>query len=223
MLVQDAELVPYRVFLAFGWEPTWSLSLGGVIAIDEAVGGHDLGIELALTVPVALITTLSDWKITGGVGLVAPLGDDVGFGLGVDLKTGLAMSDDAASRNLAWVFELSVAPGYYGSKAAVALELGWRAALATYVAHHELVAGAFADRYPDARTSTAPAAPRDAWYPFAASRVRAGVLGHVALGDVLRVFGSAGLELTGQAQGVVSAPPWLKPPFYGALGVDASW
>ena len=220
VLVRSAELPAYAVFLSFGWDPTWTLGVGAVFGVDEAIAGHDLGLELELTAPLALLPSLSHWKLLGGAGLVVPLGADEGLGLGVDLETGLAVSDDAASRNVAWVLELTMAPGYYSRDGALALELGWRGALATYVTHHALVEDTFRDRGPEARAGDGP---QDGWSPLAASRARVGLTGHVALSTGARVFGAVGFEFTSQAQGVVSSPPWLKPPFYGTLGVDASW
>lgn len=219
-MIAGAPPPEHRIGLDLGWDPTWVIGLGYAHR-GPLLGRHPTQIEASLVLPVALIPGFDGARLEGGLsGLFAM---ENGLGVAAGLHTGLTLADDSLGTHLGWGLAISARPGYYAPRWSVALDLGYRTSLVTYMAHSDAVEDLFTDRYPDGGGPEGSDGPKDGFYAFPAHRLRLGLLGGVRAGEHVGVFLAGGLELTPQAQGLTGYAPLTAMPFYGQLGGDYRW
>lgn len=127
--------------------------------------------------------------------------------------------------------ELRVAPGRYGARGGLGVDLGWQLTAATRVQHTALARAAFDDRYPDGSPAGTPGgtiAPRDGWYRLTGQRYRVGLAGQRALGGreprgPATLWAAGGATFVRQNQGVFLAFDLAQVPLYAESGIRVAW
>jgi len=123
--------------------------------------------------------------------------------------------------------EVRAAPGRYGRRGGIGVDLGWQVTAATRVQHTALARAAFDDRYP-AGTPAPMSGPRDGWYRLPAQRYRVGLAGQRTLGrresrGPATLWAAGGATFVRQRQGVLVAFDLAQVPVYAETGLRVAW
>jgi hypothetical protein len=135
-----------------------------------------------------------------------------------------AHNRNRAGTMLGFGTEVRVAPGRYGPRGGLALDLGWQATLRTQVRHSAESRATFDDRYPEGGDrASASTGPVDGWYGRTASRWRLGLAGSRAAGGSVLFQFAVGALVAPQRQGVVLGFDLGQLPFYAEAGAKLGW
>lgn len=219
-MISGAPPPKHRVGLSLGWDPTWIAGLGYAHSGPVLLEQYPTQFEVALVLPVALLPSFDGARLEGGISTLFTKANKAG--LAASAHTGLALADDSLGTHLGWSFAISVKPGYYAPRWSVALDLGYRTSLVTYMAHSDAVKDLFADRYPDGGPN-ADHGPKNGFYAFTAHRFRLGLMTGFRAGEHVGLFLTAGLQYTPQAQRLSGYAPLTSLPYDGQLGGDYRW
>ena len=213
------DIAPQRAGALLGWDQTWVTALAYGQGFPGFLAGEGAEVSVSLTVPLLNVPEVDAVKLEGGFELL--LVDPNGWGIALGAASGLALAGDPTGKKLAWLGRVHVRPGWYGAAEGIALDLGVRAALSTYMWHSELVRDLFRDRYPQDSASPA-SGPVNGWYPFSAFASRLGLVGGYRLGAVT-LLGIGGFEYSPQVEWIVMNPSVGGMPFYLKMGADYRW
>jgi hypothetical protein len=204
-------------------EPAVVLTVGYLRRVGPAPGGGRDGTRVGVRLKLPTTALRNEaWRLDllgtasrgGGRGWAAPV-------------TGAlyAVHDrNRAGAMLGFGTELRVAPGRYGARGALALDLGWQATLRTRVRHSPASRATFDDRYPHGADPAAGlAGPIDGWYGHTASRWRLGLAATRAARERAVLQFAVGALVAPQRQGVVLGFDLGQLPFYTEAGVRLAW
>ena len=219
--IVSSEIPEDRMGASFGWDPTWLVGLGYAHRVPPLGGRYSAQVDAVLAVPLVLIPELNAGKLTGGV--QALLLGHGRLGTVAGAHTGLTLANDPTGTKVGWGLELNVQPGYFAPTWSIAIDLAWRTALATYIAHAERVRDTFDDRYPDGAPAGAQDGPRDGWYFLPANRFHVGAAGGFVIAARTALSLAGGFDYTPQVEGVLVNPAIGGMPFYARLEGDYRW
>ena len=218
--VLSHRLPDHEAGLGLGWDQTWELEAGYAHAFRELLFAHDVQVFGLVGLPVAQFGRFAGGRLEAGLRALVPVGK--GLAVAGLLGGGVVLADDPTGTKLGLSTRISASPGYYADNWAVALDLGWEGALASYMAQSERVQALFGDRYPDA-TRRGAGGPADGLYGLTASRFRVGLSGGYVAAAAVGTSLEAGFEYCPQVEGVIGNASIGGMPFYLLLAGDYRW
>ena len=209
--------------IGVGVEPAVVLTLGYLHAVGRARRGAADGTRVGVRLKLPTTALRNEaWRVDL-LGTTAP-GGARGWAAPVTGAVYAAHDRNRAGSMLGFGTELRIAPGRYGSRGALALDVGWQATLRTRVRHSAATRATFDERYPD---GVGPAGgidgPADGWYGHTASRWRLGLAGSRAAGERAVLQLAVGALVAPQRQGVLLGFDLGQIPFYTEAGVRLGW
>jgi hypothetical protein len=215
MLLTERAAPEHRALLSVGWESTWLARVGYARSLGTITPS---AVDFTWSIPVFAGNPLRGGRMDVGF---SPLSASTrGLNASVSVRSGVSWSSDPLGRRVSWTGALVLAPGWYGDRWHLAADIGWRAALVTWVKHSSVVRDLYGDRGglhdPAEGPETGP-------FALSSQRTHLGLRGGWGKTKGLGFVGRAGLDISPQAQGIVGAAPIFPLPFYVELGGDTRW
>ncbi|MBS2018628.1 MAG: hypothetical protein JST00_37525 [Deltaproteobacteria bacterium] len=215
LLLADRSGAEHRVLVSVGWESTWNVRIGYAAAISRAIPAN---IDVTWTTPIAVFDPTRGGRLEAGLNTL--VGQTRGLAAATSLRSGVAWSSDPLGARVSWTGAALIAPGWYDDTWHLAAELGWRAALVTFMRHSDVVRGLYGDRIgaPAGEGANLPSV-----FGLTSQRFDLGLRGGWARAKGVGIVARAGLDLSPQVQGIVGVAPIYPLPFYADLGGDYRW
>ena len=215
LLLADHSGAEHRGLVSVGWESTWNVRVGYAAAISKAIPAN---VDLTWTTPIAVFDPTRGGRLETGLNTL--IGHTRGLAAATSLRSGVAWSSDPLGARVSWTSAALVAPGWYDDTWHLAAELGWRAALVTFMRHSKVVRDLYGDRV---GAPTSEGANLPSMFGLTSQRFDLGLRGGWARPKGVGIVARAGLDLSPQAQGIIGAAPIYPLPFYADLGGDYRW
>ncbi len=213
------EIPEHQANASFGWERTWSTSIGYSRGLDHWLPGRRTALDVSVTIPLLQVASADAGAVE--VGTHTSWGEFAAISTGV--STGLGYAEDPTGSKLGWLGSVFARPGMYWPSGALALDLTWRGSFITAMNHSPRVRDLFKERYPDGAERTGGDGPSGGLYVLPSSTFRFGLLAGVVLAGRFGMGLLADFEYQPQVQGVVVNPSIGGMPFVLRVRGDYRW